>query len=719
MIDKRMFWVVPLVLVLCLSQVSVVLADGVIIPVPPPDVPIEQVPMLTIKYHRVNVSIEDQVAITKVDQVFINESDYELEGTYIFPLPEDAAISEFAMYVDGERLEGEMLDRDEARRIYEDIVRRQRDPALLEYMGRNVFRARIYPILPHGEKRVQIEYTEVLPMDNGLVRYVYPLDTERFSARPIQDVSIHIDLRSKEAIKSIYSPSHDIDADRPSDYRASIGYEEYDVKPDTDFTLYYTVTPEDFGLNLMSYKPREKEDGFFLMLMSPSVEVDQQEVVARDVIFVLDVSGSMRGEKLAQAKEALKFVLDNLNEEDRFNVIAFSTGLRQYAGGLRPADERKDALEFVNELRAAGGTNIERALVEALTQNRGDRPQTIIFLTDGLATEGVTDTQQIIDNVSESATEDTRLFAFGIGDEVNAVLLDTMAQAHRGTTNYVRPGQNIEAEVSEFYAKVSTPLLADLKLDFGDVLVEDTYPYPLPDLFVGSQLVLVGRYRRGGNTEVILSGEVNDEVQRFTYGDVSFRKKGGESFIARLWATRRVGYLLGQIRLHGEDEELVEEIVDLAVQYGIMTPYTSFLVQEDADILSPEGRSGVVRQEFEMMAAAPAMEAGKGAVDRAVEENRLRKAETAHGEYGDEEVKAVGDKTFIYRQGVWIDTTYDDSKMTPLKIGFGNETYFSFLAAYPEWGPYFSLGKHVIVVLDGRAYEIMEGDFPPLDLPVP
>jgi Ca-activated chloride channel family protein len=233
---------------------------------------------------------------------------------------------------------------------------------------------------------------------------------------------------------------------------------------------------------------------------------------------------------------------------------------------------------------------------------------------------------------------------------------------------------------------------------------------------VGSQLILVGRYRQGGSTEVALSGEVNGKTERFTYEDVSFREQGGDSFIARLWATRRVGYLLSQIRLHGEDNELVEEIVDLAVKYGIVTPYTSFLIQEDVDVLSPAARSGIAKQEREAFSMATAPAAGAAAVDRSVGEEKLRAADKPTGERH-EEVKTVGDKSFIYRQGVWIDTTYDASKMTPKKIGFGGETYFKFLSARSEWGTYFSLGQHLIVVLDGQAYEILEGDFPALNPP--
>ena len=707
--------IVVLVLFLCLLPLNVAQADGVIIPIPPPHVPIQDTPQLSVKYHRVEVSIVDQVARTKIDQVFVNDSNYELEGIYVFPLPEGAVISEFAMYVDGERLEGEVLDRDQARQIYEDIVRKRRDPALLEYIGRNAFRARIYPIPPHSEKRVQLEYSQILGMENGLVRYVYPLDTERFSARPIPEVSIHVDLQSKEALKSIYSPSHDVVIDRSGNFKATVSMEESNVKPDKDFVLYYTVSPEDFGLNLISYKPRN-EEGFFLLLVAPSLKVDKREVIAKDVTFILDTSGSMRGEKLTQAKNALKYALDNLNADDRFNIIAFSTGTQQYADSLRPASERKDAEEFVDGLKAVGGTNIERALTQALTQSSGKRPQVNIFLTDGLATEGVKETAEIIARVNKAAHKETRLFAFGVGDEVNTILLDTLTQAHRGTTNYVRPGEDIEAAVSDFYNKISTPLLADLMLNFESVNVEDTYPYPLPDLFAGSQLVLVGRYPQGGDTSVTLTGEVNGETQRFTYDDVSLRKSGGDSFIARLWATRRIGYLLEQIRLNGEDRELVEEIVDLAVKYGIVTPYTSFLIREDVDVLSSEVREGVVQQEYDRMKAAPPATAGAAAVDRAVGETGLRRADKAPSD-NREQVRAVDEKSFVQRQGVWTDTTYDASKMTLKQIGFGGDTYFKFLAAHPEWGRYFALGQNVIVVLNEQAYQILEGEFPPVEVP--
>ncbi len=692
--------------------VGICSADGIIIPEPPPDVPIEEISDLAIKYHRVQVEIRDQVATTRIDQVFLNDMPYDLEGTYIFPLPEEAAISEFAMYVDGERLEGQILDRDQARRIYEDIVRRRVDPALLEYVGRDAFQARVYPIPANGEKRIQLEYSQILEMDGGLVHYVYPLDTERFSSRPLEEVAVTVDLRSRDAIRAIYSPSHDIEVERIDDHHARISFEDVNVLPDRDFELYYSVSDRDVGLNVISYRA-EGEDGFFLLLAAPPAEDEAAEVVEKDVILVLDTSGSMKGEKIAQAKKALNFVLDHLNQGDRFNVVAFSSATRQFASGLKPASEREQARRFVEGLEAVGGTDINRALLEALSMERGDRAAILIFLTDGLATNGVVETQAIIDNVAQAATEDVRIFTFGIGDDVNAILLDTVAQEHRGVSAYVRSHQSIDEVVSGFYAKISTPLLVDLELDFDRIRVEDTYPYPLPDLFAGSQLVMVGRYADGGYTTVTLRGSINDETRRLIYEDVHFVDRGGEDFIPRLWATRKIGYLLSKIRLHGEEPELVDEIVDLSVRYGIMTPYTSFLVEEDEDIFTQAGRDEAGEKMFESF-AAPAEETGSAAVEESVAREALRAADTVQENAA--EIKHIGDKTFILRGGVWTDSTYDSS-METVKVGFGSDDYFRILEARPEWGRYFSVGRLLVVVLEGRVYQVAEGDFPSADVP--
>jgi Ca-activated chloride channel family protein len=723
--------VIALVTIAALLVVaSPALADGIIIPEPPPwpEPPPLRDTWLTIRYHRVTVTIEDQVAVTRVEQEFLNEHDWEAEGTYVFPLPEGAAVSEFVMWVDGVPVEGQILEADEARAIYEDIVRRRRDPALLEYVGRSAVQARIFPIPPGGSRKVELEYSQVLPVESGLVRYVYPLDTEKFSARPLEEVSVRVEIRSRDAMRAVYSPTHQdrVYIERDGDYRAIVGYEEMDVLPEDDFELVYTVAQEDVGLNLLTYRDAADvpsgEDGFFLLLVAPSVEVDEDRVIPRDVIMVLDTSGSMDGEKIAQAKQALAYVLAHLNPEDRFNVIAFSTGLRQYARELRPTSEAREAIEWVQRLDAVGGTDINRALLEALAQ-MGERPTVLIFLTDGQPTEGVTEIEQILANVEAAAAGNVRLFPFGVGDDVNTVLLDTLAQQHRGATGYVRPHERIDEEVSGFYANISTPVLADIALDFGDVLVEDTYPYPLPDLFAGTQLILAGRYREGGATRITLTGEVNGERREFVY-EGTFRAEGGDDFIPRLWATRKIGHLLTQIRLHGERREWVDAVVELSVRYGIITPYTSFLIDEE-DILTNAGRDEAA-EKYLALPTSPAV--GAPAAEEAEVEADMRGAESPSGAAMPQEaaqvVRLVGSKTFVLQRGVWTDTAFDPSQMRTTQVGFGTGSYFDLLAARPAWGDYLALGERVIFVAEGTAYEVVEGEggaveIPPAETPEP
>ncbi len=700
---------------LVLATVQTVQADGFIIPEPPPHV-VKPVPGLAVKYHRVQVTIEDQVARTHIDQIFVNDSDYELEGTYIFPLPEDAAISDFAMFVDGERLSGKVLDKHEARRIYEDIVRRDRDPALLEYVGRDAFQARIYPIPAYGEKRVQLTYSQVLLAEQGLVHYVYPLSTEQFSSRLLEEVVITIDLQSSVPIKAIYSPSHTIAVERSGETSVWISFEANDVRPDTDFELYYTIADDDVGINLLSYRG-SGEDGFFLLLVAPKMEADDQAVIAKDVIFVLDTSGSMEGKKLQQAKDGLEFVLERLNEDDRFNVIAFDTSVKAYARSLRPASEVREARRFVRGLSAGGGTNIHRALMQALDMTSDERPQFIIFLTDGLPTAGVTDVVDIIAEVDRATPAGVRLFTFGVGYDVNTVLLDTISQEHRGASAYVEPDENLEVEVSTFYAKISTPLLSNLELQWKGVMVDDLYPYPLPDLFAGTQLLVAGRYRGGGAPQVTLQGTVNGRLRTFSYPAIRLPSQGGHEFIPRLWATRKIGHLIKEIRLHGENRELLDEIISLSVRYGIMTPYTSFLVDERQDILTDYGRETLAAGS--RLAAPMGMPVtGAEAVADSQVQSSLSQSERGGGSQV-AEIKVVANKTFVLRDGIWTDTTYDPQEMRVTPVRFGSETYFALLANQAEWGKYLAVGDRTIVVLDGIAYEIDPSALESNSAPVP
>ncbi|WP_334114666.1 VIT domain-containing protein [Methanothrix soehngenii] len=700
-------------------------ADGIIIVDPPPGVDVRLDQSLAIKYHHVDIQIKDQVATTRVDQVFVNDNPWTAEGTYIFPLPEGAAVSDFVMWVDGKAVHGEILEADEARTIYDDVVRRMKDPALLEYVGRKALKASVFPIPPGEERKIELEYSQILPVENGLVHYIYPLSTERFSSRPLEDLVVRAQIESREPLKAVYSSRHEVSIDREDDYHALLGLEQSDVLPDRDFELFYTISSEKIGLNLLSFK-EEGQDGFFLLLAAPDVKVNEEEIVVKDIILVLDTSGSMQGEKMDQAKEAARYVLDHLNPLDRFAIVSFATTTRSFSPSLEPAAQADKGKDFLDRLEAMGSTDINRAMIEAVGLAEEVRPTTLIFLTDGLPTEGVTVTGAILDNVAREAPDNVRIFSFGVGDDVDTDLLDQISMDNGGASTYVRPGEEIDEEVSAFYRKVKMPVLSDLSLDWGDIIVDQVYPQRIPDLFAGSQLIMLGRYREGGPAKITLKGMVNQEERSYTYEDLSFRKEGGDDFIPRLWATRAVGYYLTQIRLYGEKQEWIDSIVSLSTRYGIITPYTSFLVQEK-DIFSDKGREEAISDFEEEMAAAAAEPAfGEAAVEKAVYQKSLSAApvgaavpvnmSVSTGIDGtskmvrvSEVLKNVGSKTFLWRNDTWIDTTFDRSMKTK-KVAFLGEEYFDLISQVPVLGSYFALGERVIVVHEGQAYETVAED---------
>ena len=661
-------------LCVCLLSVQPCFADGfiivdhpIVIPVPPrpphpprpprpPVVRPQPIQQLAVDYHHVNVTIKDQIATTEVDQSFFNPNNQRLEGTYIFPLPDGAQIDKFSMDINGKMMEAELLDAGKARKIYEDIVRKMKDPALLEYMGRGMFKVRIFPIEPKSHKKVRIKYTQLLKSDTGLVEYRYPLNTEKFSSRPIKSVSVKVDVQTSRPIKSIYSPSHDVEIKRKGKKprNAVVGFEANNVRPDTDFLLFYTLAKEKnnpIGLNLMAHRSGG-EDGYFLLLASPGVDIDDDQIVSKDVVFVLDTSGSMAGEKIVQAKRALRFCVSNLNDEDRFQIVRFSTEAEPYFDGLVDASEgnRAKAYKFIDKLKAIGGTAIEDALVDAVTPvtdrtgKNKHRPYLVIFLTDGRPTIGNTSEEAIIKNVTKKIGDaSVRVFCFGIGTNINTHLLDKIASQTRAFGQYVLPDEDIEIKVSNFYTKISHPVLADPTLKFGNgIRVTKTYPTDLPDIFKGDQMVLVGRYDGQGDSAIRLKGTVNGNKEELVYETKFLKSSGKHDFIPRLWATRRVGYLLDQIRLNGEDKELKSEVVELAREYGIVTPYTSYLIVEDEAQRSvpiaqrslraiEESRvaSNALRRRFQSLQSA---KSGDDAVAAAREVMDLKQSEKASAE---------------------------------------------------------------------------------------
>lgn len=690
-------------------------ADGMLIPVPRP----EPEPAFSVKYHHVEVEIDGQAAKTRVDQVFKSESPRQIEATYLFPIPENAAITDFAMDVDGRMVSGELLDRDKARRIYEDIVRSRKDPALLEYVERGLFRASVFPIPPHGEKRIQITYSELNRMRDDTYRYFYPLSTERFSSRPIESVTIHVTIETKDPLKNIYSPTHKISIRRKGDYRAEVSFEVSGERPDRDFELYYSVSRDDIGLTLLTHDSTG-EDGFFLLLASPKVTLDEKQIAAKDVIFVFDRTGSMSGEKIRQARDALKFCVRSLNRNDRFNVIPFNEAPDPLFKELKPADDdnKKEAIEAADSLEALGGTNIDEALAAAFKMaNRSGRPTYVIFLTDGLPTVGVTDPATILKDAAGAAPKNIRLFVFGVGYDVNTHLLDKLTEQHRGASEYVSPGEDLEVKVSDLFRAVSNPVLTDVSVDFGGMGAYDMIPRKLPDIFTGSQIIIAGRYRHDGRTTVTLTGTAADRKRGFSL-PLDTRDDARHPFVPPLWAARRIGVLIDEIRLHGENKELVEEIVRLSKKYGIITEYTSYLVEEPSMRIAAgaEARREEKKVAGKKMKDGNEKDSGSWAVAQSRNTGDLQNAPAAPAStqtYLDKDnnevritnVQQVQGRAFYNDNGVWNDAQYTKDIKKVILIKPFSEAQFAAQRAAPELGAFFAQGENVLVVLGDFAIQ--------------
>jgi Ca-activated chloride channel family protein len=688
---------------------------------------------------KADVKINNGVADITSEQIFFNPTKMRLEGEYIFPLPSEAQIYDFNLYVNGKKTAGEVLDSEEARKIYTDIVRNLRDPALLEYSGYGLFKARIFPIEPDGERKIELSYAQTLSFDSKTFKFVFPI--RQSGEGKIENYYMNIDISSDSPISNIYSPSHSIDINQKDAHSVTISLEEKNIEGDQDFVLYYSQARENLDATLLTFRPRNDQDGYFMMMISPVFKDKRNQTIPKDVIFVVDCSGSMKGEKIEQAKNALFFCVKTLKEEDRFEIIKFSSSLESFQDQLKFAgkDEIKNAEYFIKNLKAVGGTNIDAALQKAKqAKDKSDgRPVSIVFLTDGIPTEGETDIKNILEKVNTSPKEAFRIFSFGVGYDVNTFLLDKLSQDTHGSVNYVKPRENIEAEVSRLFSKISDPVLTQPEINWSAQSVNDVYPQKLPDVFLGQRITLFGRYRDKGRGDIELMGSVNNKKMKFEY-EVSFPDRESENeFIAKLWAQRKITHLLEQIRFNGENSELVESIADLGKEFGIVTPYTSYLVQEQERELAQvhdhirSGRVGFqfLRMEskrelrearadideesvgsgvsYNALTSAPKAAGGSVGKDAVLESRILKKLATSDKEVNMLlTVQKIAEKTFYLKEGVWVEAGIEFNKGPIRKIKFLSDEYFSLVKNNPQIGRILALGQQVRFSWKNSSYEI-------------
>jgi len=699
-------------------------------PVPTPDFKVRSVEM--------QARVRDQVAEVQISQVFQNTSSQQVEASLFFPVPDDASLSGLTLMVDGKELPGKLMKKEEARRIYEDIVRSRKDPALLEYMGQGLYRTNVFPVPPQGERTVEIRYSQLLRKEAGLISLLLPIGTAKHSARPVEKLNVTVRIEAADPIKTIYSPTHKADIERSDEKRAVAKIELKDVSQPDDFRLLYGTQEGLLGINVLSYRPEEKEDGYFLLLASPEVKSEASKPIDKTVVFVVDRSGSMSGKKFEQAREALKYVIRQLNSGDTFNIVAYDSSVESFRPELQRADEdsKKAALGFVEGLFAGGSTNIDGALQTALGMLQdSSRPSYVLFLTDGLPTVGELDEQTIAKNADKANKVKARLFSFGVGFDVNSRLLDRLSREQRGASVFVRPNEDIEAAVSGLYNKIGSPMMTDLKLTYEfDTKREEsapepinrTYPRTLPDLFRGEQLVLVGRYKQDGPAKVTLQGSIGDEKRSFTFPATFKEKSADESngFIEKLWATRRIGEIIDELDLKGQNQELIDELVQLSIKHGILTPYTSFLADERTELAAREsnrkramesarlglettdGVSGFVQRRFkgqlQSAAQAPssrmtfndAAEAGNANADE------LRREVST--------VRQLGQKTFFRRDNRWRDSTVTpEQEKKAVRIEQFSREYFDLAAKHGgTLSKYLAFEEPLLVNLAGTTYLI-------------
>ena len=723
------------------STARLAIADGLIIPIRP-DLPVRS--SWAVKYHRVSIKVRDQVADVSIDQAFVNTGHGMIEVQYIFPIPPSAAIDSLTLLVDGKEFKGRILSAEEARRAYEDIVRTKRDPALLEYVNYGLYRTSAFPLLPGKQVRVVVHYTDVCKKDGQIVEVFYPLNTEKFSARAIDEVEIRADILAKGSISAVYSPTHPIAIDRPAPERAIASYKITNDIPSTDFRLLYQPARDAVGATVLSYRPDDREDGYFLLMVSPTPRAEKVKILPKDLVIALDRSGSMSGNKIEQAKSSLEYVLRNLNPEDRFNVIAYNDTIDPLFETLVTNEHGhiERALGMIDRIQASGGTNIHDAVAEGVKAagSGGDekRSKYVLFLTDGLPTVGQTNESTILkDTAAANDRAKAHIFVMGIGYDVNVRLLDRLAGENRGVSSYVKERESLEPRISALYNKLKNPVMTDISISLGGVRTRMTYPRVVPDLFEGDQIILAGRYDRPGPAELSVSGTYAGKKQNFRYdADLAHSSdKFSYAFVEQLWAMRRIGFLLDQIQLNGRSTEVVEELVRLSKKYGIITPYTSFLADERTDLsdrftLLREGNakaqdlvSGISGGAGQMnalnraalneanVAPAPSV-AGKGAAQ--IGQSSLANYEMNHTERL-MNVQNIGNRALYRRGRQWIDSSVADKDLSRLeaeakKIVQFSDEYFRLAAANSIADNQILAvqqpGEELIISIRGRLYRI-------------
>ncbi len=703
----------------------------------------------------VHVTVSGRIAQVEVEEWFRNDGTILGEGDYLYPLPGEAVFSNFSLFQGDQELRGETMDAAQARNIYEEIVRRKRDPALIELVGHGMVRARIFPINQGETRKITLRYTQVMERAGDALHFQYAAGSRHDGTpRPTRDgavirpshpadipLSFVLEIADGDAFRDPFSPTHGVDVER-RDGRIR-------VRPEGNLrgnlALFLPLARGLVGVTMATHKPSD-DPGYFMLTLSPG-DADG-ETAPRDMTVVVDVSGSMSGEKIDQAKAALRQVLGSLGERDRFRLIAFSNMVSTHSRDWMEVSERtlRAARRWVDGLNADGGTNIAGALREAFRlESDESRLPIVLFLTDGLPSVGEENPERIAQQ-AEQLRNRARVFAFGVGYDVNTYLLDRLTAAGRGATEYVEPTEDVERAIGTLATKIQHPVLTDLEIDDVPVRLSEIYPLELPDLFAGEELIVFGRYAaldddRAG--AIRLTARRAGRTERFAT-DVTFpAHQLGSDFIPRLWASRKLGHLARQIRIEGHSADLEREIRETALRYGLLSEYTSYLVQEP-EALANQRRIGFDQRgnpaqirldEIVVTGTARSAGAGRGAqtappasgpVGRkaveAAERQRAQREITSSDDldrleegFADAQTdqRLVAGRWFRLDDGVWIDNVHADT-VGVVDVELYSSTYFALVQALPELKQWLTELEHVVIGGANTSIRFVSDATPPL-----
>jgi len=649
------------------------------------------------------------------------------EFDLIFPLGDGSIISGVTLKEGGKTLEGVVMTKEKAAAWYRSLTQRRRDPALLEHYGEALFRARVFPVPAGGTSELTFSYDRVLRPEGDLQRLHVPLTAFRRVAGPF-DLNITGSLAAEHAITTLYSPTHALGAslkEQPSSdqrFVATFSATAKASKAELDFVAYFKANPAVgvIDVSVLSERPDPQSPGYFVAVIR-GLPGEKRKPEPRDVVFVLDRSGSMQGKKIEQAKAALKFLVQRLGPDDRFNLVTYSSTVDVYAPKLSKSGDVNDVVAFIDAVEANGGTDIQSALTKALAQFDGtERTNQIVFLTDGLPTVGERDHRKISARIREANKAATRIVAFGVGYDVNGAFLDRLAVQNHGLSEYVLPSDNIEDKVPGFYGRMQNPLLLDTEVAFQGVAVKDVFPSTIGDIYGGHHAVVTGRYTEPGSARIVVSGRREGERCEFSFTTTlrAAARPGGSQLVARIWATKKIGFLVDEIRLNGENKELVDEIVRLGTRFGILTEYTSFLAAPGADAAETAANGTRALEEVRKRAGVTA---GSHGVAQAANSKRMQRIGQAQQEQSwlgrDGErvtvrgVQSLKGRTLFKRGETWLDASVTrEAHGDAETVEYFSEAFFGYLHRNPWLNECVARTGDLTIRVEGKVVRFKRSD---------